>query len=107
MRQNRNLNHLFESSFQGINRLFVLSFENDAQRTSSKRYYFRNVEIESYNVMIHGKIFFDQLINKDKITYKNIRKTATDQGDDCTTGCLLDYSYFKDSYKMTATDLSK
>ena len=43
----------------------------------------------------------------DKITYENIRKIATAQGDDCTTGCLLDYSYFKNYYKMIATDLSK
>ena len=40
-------------------------------------------------------------------TYKNIRKIATGQGDDYTTGCLLDYSYFKENYKMIAIDLSK
>ena len=40
-------------------------------------------------------------------TYKNVRKIATDQGDDYATHCLLDYSYFKDHYKMIAMDLSK
>ena len=40
-------------------------------------------------------------------TYENIRKIATGQGDDYTTGCLLDYSYFKNHDKMTAIDLSK
>ena len=40
-------------------------------------------------------------------TYKNVRKIATDQGDDYATHCLLDYSYFKDHYKMIAIDLSK
>ena len=40
-------------------------------------------------------------------TYENIRKIATGQGDDYTTGCLLDYSYFKENYKMIAIDLSK
>ena len=55
--QNANLNHLIEPRFQGINRLFVLAFENDAQRTSNKRYYIRNVEIKDYNVMIDGKTF--------------------------------------------------
>ena len=40
-------------------------------------------------------------------TYENIRKIATGQGDDYTTGCLLDYSYFKNHYKMIAIDLSK
>ena len=40
-------------------------------------------------------------------TYENIRRIATGQGDDYTTGCLLDYSYFKDHYKMIAIDASK
>ena len=38
--------------------------------------------------------------------HENIRKIATGQGDDYTAGCLLDYSYFKDRYKMIAIDLS-
>ena len=59
--QNANLNHLIEASFQGVNRLFVLVFENDAQRTSNKRYYIPNVKIKDYNVMIDGKTF---LINQ-------------------------------------------
>ena len=53
------------------------------------------------------KIFFDQPINDDIKTYENIRKTATGQGDDYTTGCLLDYPYFKENYKMIVIDLSK
>ena len=56
--QNPNLNYLVKPSFQGVNRLFVLAFENDAQRTSNKRYYLPNVEIKDYNVMIDGKNFF-------------------------------------------------
>ena len=57
--------------------------------------------------MIDGKNVFDQPINSMIKTYENIRKIATGPGDDYTTGCLLDYSYFKDNYKMTAIDLSK
>ena len=57
--------------------------------------------------MIAGKNFFDQPIKNDKVTYDNIIKIATGQGDDYTTGCLLDYTYFKKYYKMIATDLSK
>ena len=45
--------------------------------------------------MIDGKSFFDPLVKNDKVTYENIRKTSTGQGDDYTTGCLLDYTYFK------------
>ena len=57
--------------------------------------------------MIDGKNCFDQPINSMIETYENIRKIATGQGDDYTIGCLLDYSYFKDYYKMIAIDLSK
>ena len=39
-------------------------------------------------------------------TYENIRKIATGKWDDYTTGCLLDYPYFRENYKMIATDLS-
>ena len=56
--QNPNLNHLVEPSFQGVNRLFVLAFENDTQRTNNKTYYLSNVEIKDYNFMIEGKKFF-------------------------------------------------
>ena len=62
--QNANLNHLIEPSFQGINRLFVLAFENDDHRISNKRYYIPNVEIKDYNVMIDVKIFFDLPVKK-------------------------------------------
>ena len=54
--RNRNLNHLIEPSFQGINRLFVLAFENGDQRISNKRYYIPNVEIKDYDVMIENKV---------------------------------------------------
>ena len=57
--------------------------------------------------MIDGKNFFDQPINSDLKTYENIRKIATGQGDDYTTGCLLDYIYFKNYYKVIAVDFSK
>ena len=73
---------------------------------SNKRYYIPNVEINDYNIMIDGKNFFDQPIKNDKITCGNIRKIATVQGDDYTTGCLLDYNYFENYYKMIA-DLTK
>ena len=57
--------------------------------------------------MINGEKFFDQPIKNNKVTYENIRKIATGQGDDYTTGCLLDYPYFMNTYKMIAVDLSK
>ena len=57
--------------------------------------------------MIDGRNVLDQPINNMNKTYENIRKVATGKGDDYTTGCLLDYCYFKENYKMIAVDLSK
>ena len=56
--------------------------------------------------MIDGKNVFGQPVKNHKVTYENIRKITIGQGDDYTTGCLLDYTYFK-KYKMIAIDLSK
>ena len=57
--------------------------------------------------MINGQNFFDQLVKNDLRTDDNIQKIAIGQAGDCTTGCLLDYNYFSNYYKMTAIDLSK
>ena len=65
--------------------------------------YYKN-KIKDYNVMIDGRNFFDQPMAK---TCENIRKIATGQGNDYTTGCLLDYSYFKKNCKMVTIGLSK
>ena len=39
--------------------------------------------------------------------FDELRKVTTGKGDDYTTGCLLDYKYFKDHYQLIAYDLSK
>ena len=57
--------------------------------------------------MIDREILFDQPVKNDKITFENIKKIPTCQGDDYTTACLLNYAYFKDNYKMIAKYLSK
>ena len=93
-----NLNHLIVPRFQVVNRFFVLAFEDDAQRTSNKRYCIPNVEIKNYN---------DQPIRNNKVTYENITKIATGQGDNNTNGCLLDHIYFKNYYRTIAVYLSK
>ena len=84
-----------------------MSLENENDRTSHAEYYLPKVEIKDYNVMVDGKNFFDQSINNDFKTYENIRKIATGKGDDYTTGCLLNYLYFKENFKIIAIDLSK
>ena len=90
-----------------VNGLLVLAFEIDTHRTSAKGYYLPNIEIKDYNVMINGENCFDQPVKNNKVTYENITKIATGQGDGYTTGCLLDYPYFKNTYKMIAAELSK
>ena len=45
------------------------------------------------------KNFFNQPLNNDYKTYENILKIRTGKGDDYTTGCLLDYPYFKEIIK--------
>ena len=57
--------------------------------------------------MINGENVFDQPIKNNKITYNNIRNIATGQGDDYTTGCLLNYQYIKDYYQTIGVDVSK
>ena len=69
--QNRYLNYLINPSFQGVNRLFVLSFENENDRTSHSTCYLPKVEIKDYNVMIDGRNVFDQPINSMTKTYEN------------------------------------
>ena len=81
-----------ERQNQGVNRLFVLSFENEGDRKVHTGYYLPKVKIKNYNVMIDGKNVFDQPVKSDMRTYDNIRKIATGQVDDYTTGCLLDYN---------------
>ena len=70
--RSRYLDDLIDPSFQGVNRLFVLSFKDDDVRESHKQYYIPNVEINDYNVMIDGKNFFDQPIKNDLKTFDNI-----------------------------------
>ena len=103
--QNRYLNYLINPSFQGVNRLFVLSFENEDDRVSHSTYYLPKVETKDYNVIIDSRD--DQPINNMNKTYENIRKIAKGKGNDFMTGCLLHYPYFKENYKMIAIDLNK
>ena len=105
--KNRYLDFLIDSSFQGVNRLFVLLSKAENVRESYKQYYLPTVEIKGCNVIIDGKSFFDQPIKNDLKIYDNIRKIATGQGDDYTTGFFLGYLYLKKYYELIAIDLSK
>ena len=73
----------------------------------AKRYYLPKGIIDNYNVIINGKNVYDQLVNSDIKRYEEIRKLTTGQGEDYTTGCLLDYDYIKNHYRLIAVDLSR
>ena len=96
--RNRYLDYLIDPSFQGVNRLFVLSFKDDDGPESHKQYYLPTVEVKDYNVMIDGRNSFDQPIKNDLKTYDNIRKIAASKGDDYIAElCLLDYPYIENT----------
>ena len=65
------------------------------------------MNITNYNVLFDDRNFYDQPINDQIKKYDKIRKIATGNGDYYTTGCLLDYRYFKDHFQLIAVDLSK
>ena len=77
------------------------------KRNSHQKYFLPRVNITNYNVLIDGRNFYDQPINSLIRQYDEIRKIATGQGDYYTTGCLLDYQYFKNHYSLIAIDLSR
>ena len=102
--KNNNLNYLIDPTFTNVNRLFILSFKNEDDRTSFSKYYVPKVEITDFNVLIDGKPFFEIPV-KNKEAYEPIIEMS--RSTDYTTDNLLDHEYFKDHYKLIAIDLSK
>ena len=92
------LNYLIDPTSTKVNRLFVLSFENEEDRTSFSKYYVPKVEIK-YFVLIDGKHFFDVPV-KNKEAYEKIMSIS--KNNDYTIGNLLDYEYFSKHYKLIA-----
>ena len=80
--------------------MFVLAYnnkegDNKISIDSYKRYFLQRVKIENHNIEIEGRNFYDQPINDSIKQYDETRKISTGQGDDYTTGCLLDFAYFE------------
>ena len=104
--KNNNLNYLIDPTFTKVNRLFVLSSENENDRTSSfSNDCLPNVQLKDFHVSIDGKSFFDMPIKTDEETYEQI--IEMEKNNDYTAGNLLDYEYFSKNYKLIAIDLSK
>ena len=110
---NGNVNYLIDLSFTKVNRLFVLPFERIAgennttkdHRDSFSHYYVPNIEIKDLNVLSDGKSFFDLPVENKEEAYKKIMEMSKDNNN--TTGNLLDFTYFKENYRLIVTDLSK
>ena len=91
-----------------VNRLFVLSFprnNNTDSRYSFSNYYVLKVRIKYFNVLIDGKSFFDLPVKNEEDTYEKIIDMYNNN--DYTTDNLLDFAYYKENYRLIATDLSK
>ena len=73
-------------------------------RDSFSNYYVPNVEIKDFNVLNDGKSFFDLPAKNEEETYDKIINMSN--SNDYTTGNLLDFAYYKESYKLIAIDLS-
>ena len=88
-----------------MNRLFVLSFENENDRISFSKYDVPKVEIKDFNVLIDEKPFFEITVKNKEEAYEAIIEMS--KNNDYTTGNLLDYEYFSKHYKLISRDLSK
>ena len=81
--------------------------DNITNENSYRKYFLSRLRITNYNIEIDERSFYDQPINDLIKQYDEVRKKSTGQGDDYTTGCLLDFVYFEKSYRLIAVDLSK
>ena len=67
-----NLNYLIVPAFNKVNRLFVLSFENEEDKTSFSKYYTTKVEIKDFNLLTEGKSFSDVPVKSKEVAYDKI-----------------------------------
>ena len=97
--------------YQVVKRQFALTYDNTSaidqiSVDSFKKYFLLRVKIENYNIEIDGINFYEQGTNDSIKQNDEVRKVSTRQGDDYTTGCLFDVSYFERKYRVIAADLS-
>ena len=106
---------LLDTAIPGENRLFLMGLDDNVvnpnanpfvdepdrvKRNGHRKYFLPRVDIKDYNVLIDGGNFYDQNISDDFKKYEELRKVMTGRGEDYTTGSLLDYDYWKNSYKL-------
>ena len=102
---------LLDNSFQGVNRLFSIGFNdidgnaNQVRRDDDRNFFFTRTEIRNYNVLIGGRNFYDQPVDDELRKYDGVRNIMIRRGEDYETESLLDYNYY--NYNLIACDLSK
>ena len=102
--------HFLESNFVGVNRLFVLIYSNqddNAKRFKSKKIYLPKGIVNNYNVIINKKLLWPTQWFWYKKIWRNKKMLTTGKCEVYTIGCLLDYEYIKNYYRLIAVDLSR
>ena len=102
---NNNLNILIDPTFTNVNRLFVLAYQDNANRQSFSQFYLPRVKVKDFNGIIDELALFDLPIKTEEEAYEKIIDIS--KYNEYTAGNLLDYDYFKKYYKLIAIDLSK
>ena len=101
-----------DTSFQVVSRLLVAAYEtgdirrNTNHEHSRRRYYLPRAEIKDYNVLIHGRNFYDPNVNSSIVRYNELLKITTGRSEDYSTGCLLGYDYYLKDFDIVGIDLS-
>ena len=103
------IRELLDSSYRGVKRLFVLAYNNTTGNNQVsvdlyKKYFLPRVKVDNYNIEIDDRNSCGQWINDLIKQYDEIRNVSTGQGDDYTTGCLLDFAFFENNYRLIAAD---
>ena len=105
--------NLLDPSYQGVNRLFVMSFakntvkRNTGDAESHRRYYLPRIKFKDYNILIDGRNIYYQNINDIMARYNELLNLTTERSEDYTTGCLIDYEYYINDYNIAAINLKQ
>ena len=82
-------------SFQGVNRLFVMTYnrvDRQPTRNGQRKYYLPRISLNKYSAIIDGRNFYDNPIESDIEKYRELKKVMIGKGEDYIAGSLLDYN---------------